>query len=75
MLGFLSPVSVFAGCVAAVIAIAALWPLNGFGSAVALFAFAIGGGVTELVRRLASRPKAIVSSKVTSNAVSKAKSE
>jgi hypothetical protein len=52
LLGLLSPVSAFAGVATAVCAVIFLWPLNGFGAAVAMMAFAIGAGLAELMRRL-----------------------
>lgn len=52
LLKLLSPISVLAGLVTAVIAIAVLWPVDEYGTPVALMAFALGAGIWELVRRI-----------------------
>lgn len=52
LLNLLSVKSVAIGVVLSVIALAFLWPLNGLGASVALMAFAIGAGGSELIVRL-----------------------
>ena len=57
LLKLLSVKAVAIGLVLSVIALAFLWPLNGFGASVALMAFAVGAGGSELIFRLL-RPRA-----------------
>lgn len=52
LLKLLSPASVLAGLIAAALALSALWPVDDYGTAVALMAFAVGAGLFELIRRL-----------------------
>ncbi len=52
LINLLSVKSVAIGVVLSVIALAFLWPLNGLGASVALMAFAIGAGASELIFRL-----------------------
>jgi hypothetical protein len=55
LLKLLSVKSIAIGVVLSVIALAFLWPLNGLGASVALMAFAIGAGGSELIFRLLKR--------------------
>ncbi|KAK43929.1 MULTISPECIES: hypothetical protein [Burkholderiaceae] len=52
----LSAKAVAIGVVLSVCALVFLWPLNGFGASVALIAFVIGAGGSELIFRL-SKPR------------------
>ncbi|MFK4440560.1 hypothetical protein ABH944_000560 [Caballeronia udeis] len=52
LIKLLSVKAVAIGVVLSVIALAFFWPLNGLGASVALMAFVIGAGGSELIFRL-----------------------
>ena len=56
LLKLLSPISVLAGLIAAAVALAVLWPVDEYGTGVAVMAFALGAGLFEVIRRMKGSP-------------------
>jgi len=63
LFNLLSPVAVLFGIVLAAVTVIFLWPVGEYGVPIALMAFAVGAGLTEIIRRLthsgAAKPEPI----------------